>query len=179
MLHQRGIIEVTPATLRDRLATMEATLTAFDGAFLRLPATGELITKATAVKASAIAADLEPLYALRPTRFKYNFAVVPMQRDLDVFDDWTVPLANLGALAKVARDAGLVGIVIDNESLSGFRVSYPYDVKFAERARSRTTAPRRSHRPQDHAGDRRRVPGRSGRGPARPRRRRRRPRRAP
>ena len=47
VLHQRGIIEVTPATLRDRLATMESTLTAFDGAFLRLPTTGELITKAT------------------------------------------------------------------------------------------------------------------------------------
>ena len=133
MLHQRGIIEVTPATLRDRLATMESTLTAFDGAFLRLPTTGELITKATAVKASAIAADLQPLYALRPTRFKYNFAVVPMQHDLDVFDDWTVPLANIGALAKVARDAGLVGIVIDNESLVGLRVNYPYDVKFANR----------------------------------------------
>ena len=133
VLHQRGIIAVTPATLRDRLATMESTLTAFDGAFLRLPTTGELITKATAVKASAIAADLQPLYTLRPTRFKYNFAVVPVQHDLDAFDDWTVPLANIGALAKVARDAGLVGIVIDNESLSGLRVNYPDDVKFANR----------------------------------------------
>jgi ElaB/YqjD/DUF883 family membrane-anchored ribosome-binding protein len=134
VLHQRGIIEVTPATLRDRLATMEPTLTAFDGAFLRLPTTGELITKATAVKASAIAADLQPLYALRPTRFKYNFAVVPVQHDLDVFDDWTIPLANIGALAKVARDAGLVGIVIDNESVAGLRVNYPGDVKFSNRS---------------------------------------------
>ena len=56
-----------------------------------------------------------------------------MQHDLDVFDDWTVPLANIGALAKVARDAGLVGIVIDNESLVGLRVNYPYDVKFPNR----------------------------------------------
>jgi len=133
VLHQRGIIEVTPALLRDRLASMESTLTAFDGVFLRLPATGTQITTATAVKASAIAADLQPLYALRPTRLKYNFAVVPVQHDLDVFDDWTVPLANLGALAKVARDAGLVGIVVDNESLVGFRANYPYDVKFANR----------------------------------------------
>ena len=58
---------------------------------------------------------------------------MPVQHDLDVFDDWTVPLANIGALARVARDAGLVGIVIDNESLVGFRGSYPYDVKFANR----------------------------------------------
>ena len=133
MLHQRGGFEVTPATLRDRLATMESTLTAFDGAFLKLPGTGAQITTATAVKASAIAADLQPLSALQATRFKYNFAVVPVQRDLDVFDDWSVPLANVGALARVARDAGLVGIVIDNEALGGFRANYPYDVKFAGR----------------------------------------------
>jgi hypothetical protein len=133
VLHQRGIFEVTPAVLRDRLATMESTLAAFDGAFLKLPATGAQITTATAVKASAIAADLQPLYALKPTRFKYNFAVVPVQRDLDVFDDWTVPLANVGALARVARDAGLVGIVVENESIGGLRVNYPYDVKFANR----------------------------------------------
>ena len=133
VLHQRGILEVTPARLRDQLATMESTLTAFDGAFLKLPATGAQITTTTAVKPSAIAADLQPLYALKPTRFKYNFAVVPVQHDLDVFDDWTVPLANVGALARVARDAGLVGIVIDNEALGGLRVNYPFDIKFANR----------------------------------------------
>jgi PA14 domain len=133
VLHQRGIIEVTPTALRDRLATMEAALTAFDGVFLRLPGTGEQITKAAAVKASDIATDLEPLYALRPTRLKYNFAVLPIEHDLDVFDDWTIPLANVGKLAKVARDAGLVGIVIDNESLAGFRGNYPYDLKFPTR----------------------------------------------
>jgi PA14 domain len=133
ILHQRGIIAVTPATLRDKLATMETTLTAFDGAFLRLPTTGDLLTTGTSVKASAIATDLEPLYALRPTRFKYNFAVLPIQHDLDVFDDWSIPLANISALAKVARDAGLVGIVIDNESLAGFRANYPYDLKFTTR----------------------------------------------
>ncbi len=133
VLHQRGIIAVSPATLRDRLATMETTLTAYDGVFLRLPATGDRLTQALAVKPSEIATDLEPLYALRPARLKYNFAVMPIQHDLDVFDDWSVPLANIGALAKVARDAGLVGIVIDNESLAGFRGNYPYDLKFPNR----------------------------------------------
>jgi hypothetical protein len=133
VLHQRSLFAVTPADLRDRLAAMEQTLTAFDGAFLKLPTTGDRITTATAVKASDIAADLQPLYALSPSRFRYNFAVVPMQRDLDVFDDWSVPLANLGKLAKVARDAGLVGIVIDNEGLGGFRANYPFDVRFAGR----------------------------------------------
>ena len=33
----------------------------------------------------------------------------------------------------MARDAGLVGIVVDNESLAGFRGNYPYDLKFPGR----------------------------------------------
>jgi hypothetical protein len=76
-----------------------------------------------------MAGDLQPLYALKPTRLKHNFAVVTVQRDLDAFDDWTSVLANFGRLARVAREAGLVGIVIDNESPAGLRSIYPYDVK--------------------------------------------------
>jgi hypothetical protein len=133
VLHQRGIIAVSAATLRDRLPSMEASLTAFDGVFLSLPGTGNAITGAKPVATSAIVHDLEPLYALKPARLKYNFAVVTMQHDLDAFDDWSIPFANLTALAKVARDAGLVGIVVDNESLAGLRVNYPYDLKFPNR----------------------------------------------
>ena len=129
VLHQRDPIAVTPAQLRDRLAAMEVALDAFDGVFLRLPNSTNAVTKAAPLAAATIAADLEPLYALRPTRLKHNFAVVTVQRDLDAFDDWTPVLANLGRLARVARDAGLVGIVIDNESPSGLRSNYPYDIK--------------------------------------------------
>jgi hypothetical protein len=129
VLHQRDPIAVTPAQLRDRLATMEVALDAFDGVFLRLPNTTDAVTKPVALGAATIAADLEPLYALRPTRLKNNFAVVTMQRDLDALDDWAPVLANFSRLARVAREAGLVGIVIDNESAAGLRASYPYDVK--------------------------------------------------
>lgn len=129
VLHQRDSLAVTPTTFSDRLATMESTLTAFDGVFLRLPQTSDAITRNATVDASTIAADLHPLYALRPTKLKYNFAVVTIQNDLDVFDDWSKVMANFGRLAKVARDAGLVGIVVDDESLSGLRVNYPYDLK--------------------------------------------------
>ncbi len=129
VLHQRDPIAVTPAQLRDRLANMEAALDAFDGVFLRLPNTTNAVTKPASVSAATIAADLEPLYALRPSRLKHNFAVVSVQRDLDAFDDWTPVLANFSRLARVARDAGLVGIVIDNESSAGLRTGYPYDVK--------------------------------------------------
>lgn len=133
VLHRREIIAVTPASFRDRLTAMEATLAASDGVFLRLPTTGDALTKGTAVPVSAIARDLEPLYALKPSRLKYNFAVVTMQHDLDAFDDWSHPIANVRALARVARAAGLVGIVIDNESAAGLRVNYPSDLKFPTR----------------------------------------------
>jgi hypothetical protein len=128
VLHQRGAIAVTPAAMRDRLATMEVALDAFDGVFLHLPNTTDSLMKPTSLGSSTIAADLEPLYALRPTKLRHNFAVVTVQRDLDAFDDWTTVLGNFSRLARVARDAGLVGIVVDNESIAGLRANHPYDV---------------------------------------------------
>ena len=130
VLHQREIIAVTPTTLRDRLATMDVALDAFDGVFLRLPAVTGTVMKAAPMSLTAIAADLLPVYGLRPAKLRFNFAVVTVQHDLDPFDDWTPVLANMGNLARVAKDAGLVGIAIDNESIAGLRTNYPYDLKF-------------------------------------------------
>lgn len=126
ILQQRLFYALTPARLAERIANLETL--PFDGAFLQLPTTGTRITKGEVVKAADIAADLQPLYALRPTRLKHQFATVSIGRDLDPFDDWTPVVTNFTTLAKVARDAGLVGLVIDNENLAGLRVHYPDDV---------------------------------------------------
>lgn len=141
MLHQRGALAVTPTGLRDRLATMDTTLDAFSGVFLRMPATSGLITMNAPVALAAITADLAPVAALKPVNLRFNFAVVSFRRDLDPFDDWSVVVANFTNLAKAAKAAGLVGIVIDNESASGLdndpsglRVNYPADVKFPGRS---------------------------------------------
>ena len=130
MLHQRDAIAVTPTALKERLATMDVNLDAFDGVFLHLPTVGSAVMKPAAVSAQAIADDLKPVYGLAPGRLRFNFATVTMQRDMDAFDNWAPVLSNITNLAKVARDAGLVGIVIDNESIAGLRVNYPYDLKF-------------------------------------------------
>ena len=130
MLHQRDGKGVTPATLRDRLATMDVALDAFDGAFLRLPNVTDTIFKAAPVSLETIGTDLAAVYGLRPAKLRFNFAVVAVQHDLDPFDDWAPVLANVTNLARVARDAGLVGIVIDNENIAGLRANYPYDLKF-------------------------------------------------
>ena len=130
VLHQREVIAVTPTALRDRLATMDAALDAFDGVFLRLPTVTDTVMKAAPVSLATIGTDLQPVYGLKPAKLRFNFAVVTVQHDLDPFDDWTPVLTNLGNLARVARDAGLVGIAIDNESIAGLRTNYPYDLKF-------------------------------------------------
>jgi len=130
VLHQRDVIAVTPTALRDRLATMDVALDAFDGVFLRLPTVTDAAMKAAPVSLATIGAELQPVYGLRPAKLRFNFAVVTVQHDLDPFDDWTTVLANVGNLARVAKDAGLVGIAIDNESIAGLRTNYPYDLKF-------------------------------------------------
>lgn len=130
VLHQRDLIAVTPASLHDRLAAMDTALDAFDGAFLRLPASTDAVMKPAPLSAQAIAGDLTPVYGLRPTKLRFNFAIAAMQHELDPFDDWSTVYANVANLAKVSRDAGLAGIVIDNESIAGLRVNYPYDLKF-------------------------------------------------
>ena len=129
VLHQRELIAVTPAVLHDRLATMDAALDAFDGVFLRLPTASDAVMKPAPLSLAAIGTDLAPVYGLKPAKLRFNFALAVMQHELDAFDDWSVVYANVGNLARVAKDAGLAGIVIDNESVAGLRVNYPYDVK--------------------------------------------------
>ena len=148
VLHQRDAIAITPAAFRDRFAAMETTLEAYDGLFLRLPSSGDQILSSRPVSAATIAQDLEPLYALRPTRLRYNFAVVSAQHDFDVFDDAAPLLENVRRLAAVARDAGLTGIVVDNESLGGLRANYPGDVR-------NTSKTVEEYRAQTHAVSRR------------------------
>ncbi len=133
VLRQAELVVVSPADFRDRLATMEAAPGAVDGVFLHLPATGDALLGGTLVPASAIAEDLEPLYALRPTRLRYNFAVVSMPRDLDAFDDWSTAFANVTALSRVAREAGLVGIVVDDRSRAGLRVNHAHGLRLPTR----------------------------------------------
>ncbi len=128
LLHGRNFYTVTPEKFAARLAGMEATLP-FDGAFLQLPITGSRLTKGEVVKAADVATDLQPLYALKPAKLKYNFAIAQVTADLDAFDDWTPVVTNFQTLAKVARDAGLIGLVIDDENLAGLRVNYPYEVR--------------------------------------------------
>jgi hypothetical protein len=131
ILHQRAVAQsVSPAQLKARAAGADATLDAFDGVFLRLPATTDAVMRNAVLDPAVVAADLAPLAGLQPVHLRHNFALVTAQHDLDAFDDWSVVLRNFGTLARAVRDAGLVGIVIDNEAASGLRVAYPDDVRF-------------------------------------------------
>jgi hypothetical protein len=132
ILHQRGTLALTPALLQARVAAMDAGLDAFDGVFLRLPTVSDAVMRNVALDPAAIAAELAPLAGLQPAHLKHNFVLVTAQHDLDAFDNASVVLANFTLLAKAAHDAGLVGLVIDNESASGLRVAFPGDVQFTQ-----------------------------------------------
>jgi hypothetical protein len=167
VLHQRGIFEVTPARLRDQLATMETALTAFDGAFLKLPATGAQITTTTAVKASAIAADLQPLYALKPARFKYNFA---SSRCSTTSTSSTTGPCRSPTSARSPGGARRRPGGHRHRQREPRRPARQLSLRHQVREPHDRGLPRpdAADRQEDHAGDPRRVPRRGGRRAARP-----------
>ena len=134
MLHQRGALAVKPADLQSRFVGMETSLDAFSGIFLRLPTVSDSIMRNTPVQSAAITSELAPLSGLVPKKLRFNFAIVTAQHDLDPFDDWKTVIANFASLARAAKAAGLVGIVIDNESPTGMRVNYPSDINNTNRS---------------------------------------------
>lgn len=64
---------------------------------------------------------------------KHNYAVVLTGNSgmVDPFDNWTQTQANFVTLALVCRDAGLDGLVFDNEEYNVHWWQYPNDCKYA------------------------------------------------
>jgi hypothetical protein len=79
-----------------------------------------------------IAEEFAPI-ADRPFRhFTRNFAELYLARFPDVFEDWSIVLANARRFAAEARRAGLTGIVFDNEQYGVKVWEYPGDVRHPE-----------------------------------------------
>ncbi len=73
-------------------------------------------------------AELAPLQG-RMHEVDANF-VLTYVMNVDPFDDWSAVVTSWTALARAARDTGLVGIVFDNEAYNGDVWTYPQDVKY-------------------------------------------------
>lgn len=60
----------------------------------------------------------------------HNFLQAYVDAAADPFDDWTSVIQNWTILAKASRDAGLIGILFDNEEYFGKIWEYPAQAKY-------------------------------------------------
>jgi hypothetical protein len=75
-----------------------------------------------------VVAVLAPIKRLAFGNLTDNFAAVVGGRPPDFMEDWSRPIANFAHLARAAREAGLKGIYIDNESYQAPWADYPRGV---------------------------------------------------
>jgi hypothetical protein len=120
-----GWDEPNPAFLRKHIAVMECT--PFDGTVFH--ATSDFLWKGwskRAFKDDELAAAVEDLKAVKPSRFTHNllrFNVTP--GDVDWFDDFTPILNNARLAAKIAKAGRAAGILFDIEQYNSQLFHYP------------------------------------------------------
>jgi hypothetical protein len=89
------------------------------------------IMKPTSISYDSIMSVLAPINGLNFTQLRDNFAVVMGSGPPDFFDSWSVTVQNFSNLAKAAKDAGLRGIIFDNEQYFSPWGDYPSGVKYS------------------------------------------------
>ena len=128
----------TPAYVANNKAFLETQ--PFNGlvVYLRNDAAGFNATTKTTTTTRLSATDLATLMApLRNTTFSQlrdNFGLIQGTTPPDFFDDWSIPVANFGAVARALKDAGLKGIVFDNEQYFSPWGNYPTGCKYTARS---------------------------------------------
>ncbi len=120
-----------PQYIRDHFDHINA-WPAFDGMVVRTNAGWNLMNGA-AQTYSAISSEFAPLVGLNFSRMKNNFAIVPVNRPADFFDNWAVTLENFRLFARVLRETGLVGVVLDTEEYMTPLWNYPDTCKYTSK----------------------------------------------
>jgi hypothetical protein len=105
-----------PAWIQSHVAEMERL--GFDGVVTTLGDLSMSINSQTTVSYEQVRAVLTPLAQTHFTTMTHNFVIIYAGSN-QLFDDNTIPLQNFRNLARAAREAGLEGIVYDNENYSG------------------------------------------------------------
>ncbi len=101
----------------------------FDGTTFVIPASGDILLAGASPSLDDIRKSLNPLKG-KFSRFTHNFVMVHTRGFPDVFDDWSTVLSNWRNLARAAREAGLAGIMFDNETYKEEVWRYPDDVRY-------------------------------------------------
>jgi len=84
----------------------------------------------TPMSYAAITDVLAPIAGLNSPQLRENFAYIQTNMPPDVFDDWSIPVANFANLARALKEAGLKGIFFDNEQYFSQWPNYPDGVSY-------------------------------------------------
>jgi hypothetical protein len=134
ILHQWGPSRARPSILMKNLDELEDRLDGIDGLYLFLDKSSFAVMSRKPLDREELRAELLPVRNTKPNRLKHNFAIVYNDRPADLFDDWSIPIANWRAFAAECRDAGLVGIAFDNEEYFGAWADFPNDCTYKQKS---------------------------------------------
>lgn len=130
ILHQWGPERARPQQIREHLERLEKNLAGVDGFFLYLDKSSFAVMSSARLALQTVQEELRPMRDMPARRLRYHFALVYNDRPADLFDDWSVPIANWETFAAACREAGLIGIAFDNEEYFGSWTNFPEDCKY-------------------------------------------------
>jgi hypothetical protein len=104
----------------------------FDGLILNFPAYQGCLGPNYVANYTTLYNQIGPIKNVL-VNVKHNYACVMIGNSgmVDPFDDWTQTQANFVTLAQVCRDAGLDGLLYDNEEYNVHMWQYPGNCKYA------------------------------------------------
>jgi hypothetical protein len=115
-LDSKGVDTSTPSYFASHLGYIDTL--PFDGTIFNHQCSYQIM-HSVPVDEAALASQFASLAGVKPVRFVHNFALVNVRKPADFFGDWSVPIANFRAMARVCRNAGLRGIMFDDEEYAG------------------------------------------------------------
>jgi hypothetical protein len=127
IVHQQPDFPTTyPQHLAEHVEHLDAL--PFDGITVTVLASWQLMDPGWTFTSAEVAASLAPI-AGQFEALDHNFLLVTIDDPGDVFDDaaWAPVVANWGALAEAARDAGFAGIFFDVEEYGEPWLNFPED----------------------------------------------------
>ncbi|GAA2725108.1 hypothetical protein [Cellulomonas aerilata] len=107
----------TPRFVAENAAAMAAS--PFDGVVVTAPGVSSKVMRQAPLSLDHARAVLAPMVAARTTRMSHNFVIVYATPAGPFSGSWTTPVANFGAVARAASEAGAEGIFFDVESYFG------------------------------------------------------------
>jgi hypothetical protein len=107
----------------------------FDGLVVNIPSSWDGTLKTTRLSYDYVWGWLEPLVGTLP-KLDRSYLLLVLRDQGDPFDDWAAVQANWVTMARAARDAGMQGILFDNEAYYEPTMVYPDTVRYPDKGRA-------------------------------------------